>query len=126
MEFGYLIDTNAVIDYLGNKLPSQGASFLDNLIPSVSVITRIEILGWFQITSFQLTSLSAFIDNATVYPLDEKIIVKTIELRQQFRIKTPDAIIAATAIVNNRILVTHNAKDFNRISELNVVDPYDV
>ena len=44
----YLIDTNAVIDYLGQKLPRSGMTFLNDIIdviPNLSVITKIEVLG---------------------------------------------------------------------------------
>jgi hypothetical protein len=45
----YLIDTNAVIDYLGQKMPTAGMLFMNaviDAIPSVSVITKIEVLGF--------------------------------------------------------------------------------
>jgi predicted nucleic acid-binding protein len=126
MELGYLLDTNAAIDYLGNKLPGAGSLFLDNLVPAISVMTRIEILGWFQINAKQLLSLSDFIDNSIIYALDERIILKTIELRQELRIKTPDAIIAATAIINNQILITRNTKDFTSVTGLEVLNPYEI
>lgn len=45
----YLIDTNAVIDYLGRKLPDYGMSFMNTVIdavPNVSIITKIEVLGF--------------------------------------------------------------------------------
>lgn len=42
----YLIDTNAVIDYLDNKLPAKANSFIDDNRPNISVITRIELLAW--------------------------------------------------------------------------------
>ena len=45
----YLIDTNAIIDYLGQKLPSSGMEFMNQIIdniPNVSVITKIEVLGF--------------------------------------------------------------------------------
>jgi predicted nucleic acid-binding protein len=35
----------------------------------------------------------------------------------------PDAIIAATAVVNNLVLWTHNMKDFENIPDLQVYDP---
>ena len=40
MEQGFLMDTNVVIDYLGNNLPPSGAAFIDNLPGVISVITR--------------------------------------------------------------------------------------
>lgn len=45
----YLIDTNAVIDYLGNKLLISGMDFMNTIIdavPNVSVVTKIEVLGF--------------------------------------------------------------------------------
>lgn len=44
------MDSNAVIDYFGNKLPESGSLFMDDLPAVISVITRIEILGWYQAT----------------------------------------------------------------------------
>jgi predicted nucleic acid-binding protein len=44
----YLIDTNAISDYLGGKLSSDGLDFMDELMdnsPAISVINRIELLG---------------------------------------------------------------------------------
>ena len=45
----YLIDTNAIIDYLGNKLPLSGLNFMNGVIdalPNVSVISKIELLSF--------------------------------------------------------------------------------
>jgi hypothetical protein len=42
---GYLIDANAVIDYLDKKLPESGYILMDGISPQISVITRMEILG---------------------------------------------------------------------------------
>jgi len=50
--------------------------------------------------------------------------VKAVDIRKTFKTKLPDAIIAATAIVNNLSLITRNTKDFEKIQELEVVDPY--
>jgi len=45
----YLIDSNAVIDYLSGKIPEKGMLFMNqviNDIPNISVITKIEVLGY--------------------------------------------------------------------------------
>lgn len=120
----YIIDSNVVIDYLGNKLPPNGTAFINKLMPVISIISRIEILGWYRASSEQIAKLSPFINNAFIYPLDEPIILKTILLRQQFKIKTPDAIIASTALVYTLSLLSHNNKDFKGIPGLTVIDPY--
>ncbi len=110
----YLIDSNAVIDYLGNLLPPVGTNFMDNIIPSISTITRIEILGWYNATPQQLLRLHSFIGNTKQYILNEAVIEATIKLRQQHKIKTPDAIIAATALVYKLILISRNMGDFKK------------
>jgi predicted nucleic acid-binding protein len=124
MEQQYLMDTNVVIDYLGNKLPPGGSVFIDNLFPVISVISRIEILGWFGSSPTQLARLNAFVNCALVFTLTENIILKTIAIRQEYKIKTPDAIIAATPVVHNHILLSHNNKDFKAINERIVLDPH--
>ena len=124
MEQQYLIDTNAVIDYLGNLLPQNGAAFMDNIIPAITTITRIEVLGWYNATTQQLERLKPFIDNTKQYPLDETVIYKTLQLRQQYKIKTPDAIIAATALIYSLILISRNTTDFKIINDLQIIDPH--
>ena len=118
----FLIDTNTVIDYLGSRLPEKGLSFMDNIMPEISVITRIELLGWFQAPSDELQKLNSFVEEALIFALDEHVILKTIELRQGYRLKTPDAIIAATALINNISLITRNTADFKNIEGLVVIN----
>jgi predicted nucleic acid-binding protein len=53
-----------------------------------------------------------------IIPVDEEIALKTAEIRRKYqianeKIEVPDAIIAATAIVKNAILVSNNDKDFD-------------
>jgi predicted nucleic acid-binding protein len=44
-------------------------------------------------------------------------------LRRKHKIKTPDAIIAATAIANKYILITSNKSDFSNIKNLKIIAP---
>ncbi len=67
----YLINTNAVIDYLGKKLPATGMDFMGCVIdatPNVSVVTKIEVLG-FNAPDEHYQLLANFIDDATVLDL---------------------------------------------------------
>ena len=59
-----------------------------------------------------------------VIELEPSIKLKTAEIRQQYKIKLPDAIIAATALVYGLVLITRNTKDFGLVPELQVFDPY--
>jgi len=65
-----------------------------------------------------------FTQEAYVFPLNEDIVAKTIELRKKYKIKLPDAIIAATALVFNLVLITHNTIDFKNIKNLKMMDSY--
>ena len=50
----YLIDTNSAIDYLAYKLPAAASKIIDKEIVQMSVITRIELLAWPNISKQQV------------------------------------------------------------------------
>lgn len=66
-----------------------------------------------------------FIQNSIVIGLEEAIILRTIALRKLLKIKLPDAVIAATAIVHDLTLITRNTDDFKNIPGLTVLNPHD-
>ena len=114
----FLMDTNVVIGYLSNQLPSSTASAIDNLPEIIPVITRIELLGWYNAKSIQPAKIQHFIDNSQIYNLNEEVISQTILLRQRYKIKLPDAVIAATAMIHNYTLISRNVDDFENIINL--------
>ena len=119
----YLIDTNVIIDFAQNKLPKSSTILLSNIIdnePKISVINKIELLGFTNTTK----QIIAFVKTATVFDLDEVIVNKTIELRKKHKIKLPDAIIASTAIIHKLTLIAHNVNDFKNIKNLKVQDSF--
>ncbi len=122
----YLIDTNAVIDYLDGKLPSSGNNLLDDNNVNISVITRMELLSWSGSIEKQTEILEEFVSLSQVFNLSESIIQETIKIRKAFTTKLPDAIIAATALTHDFTLITRNTKDFNKIAGLKVVNPHNV
>lgn len=122
----YLIDTNAVIDYLDNKLPDKTAELIDGIDIKISVITRMELLAWPGASKKQTLVLTEFIDASQVSNLEELVILKAIEIRKATKTKLPDAIIAATVLVHKLTLITRNTKDFEKVSGLEVMDPYGV
>ncbi len=122
----YLIDSNAVIDYLSGKIPEKAMSFMNqviNDIPNISVITKIEVLGY-NTTPEAYQLLSGFVEDSIVLGLSDDIVEQTIKIRKENTIKTPDALIAATAAVNQLTLITRNSRDFDKIGGLVVVNPY--
>ena len=126
MGMNMLVDSNVIIDYVSNRIPEKSAKQLDiyfNSNFSVSIVSKIEVLG-FNTQEYELEQLESFIQLSSIVYIDEAVAVKTIEIRRMKRIKLPDAIIAATAPVQNCILLSHNTTDFNKIEGLQVLDPY--
>ncbi|AEG31682.1 type II toxin-antitoxin system VapC family toxin [Thiomicrospira cyclica] len=117
MKNKYLLDTNVVI-YFFNGL-TDDRSLVEILRSSfnISIITKIEFLSWQKLLSDVALNDKAieFISNATVYELDEVVANRTIINRQQYKIKTPDAIIGATAQVHGFEIVTNNVDDFKML-----------
>lgn len=113
----YLIDTNIVIYYFNGLTADEALHDLLRENFKISIITKIEFLGWseFAANPALYSQAKAFIRHAALYGLTDEIAEQAIQLRQQFRTKTPDAIIAATALVNSLAVVTHNTHDFSRL-----------
>ncbi|HEY8928530.1 MAG TPA: type II toxin-antitoxin system VapC family toxin [Mucilaginibacter sp.] len=119
----YLIDTNVIIDLSVGKLPADALKLLANIIdatPQISIVNKIELLSLKNVSP----QIESFVDNAFVFPLDNDVADKTIELRKNHKIKLPDAVIAATALIQNLILITHNISDFQNIRGLKVIDSH--
>jgi predicted nucleic acid-binding protein len=127
-EVKYLIDTNAVIDYLAQNMPESANDFMNgviNSIPNISIITKIELLG-FNASAEHISLLTSFVGDALVFDLTSSIADLTISIRREHKTKLPDAIIAATAIVNGMKLITRNTSDFTGITGLQVLNPFNV
>ncbi|RMD99192.1 MAG: PIN domain-containing protein [Calditrichaeota bacterium] len=95
----YLIDSNAIIDYLSSRFPARGMERMNQIVdagPIVSVISKIEVLG-FNAPPSAYEILCNFFDHSLVLDLTDEIVEQTILLRRKHKIRIPDAIIAATA-----------------------------
>lgn len=123
----FLLDTNSVIYYLDNALPQSALNFLDKALDKqayISVISKIELLGWTPPAGVSLQPVQNFVDNSTILYLTDAVVQKTIEIRRSKKIKLPDAIIAATAVVNGLDIISRNTSDFANISGLTCIDPF--
>ena len=123
-----LLDSNVVIGYLAGRIPEAGMRFVSNIVdqrPHISVISQIEVLR-FNDTPDNEKILAGFINVSIIHPLSPDITRLTIKLCRQSRIKLPDAIIAATALFENRVLVTRNIGDFKNIANLTLVNPWEL
>ncbi|GEO09973.1 type II toxin-antitoxin system VapC family toxin [Segetibacter aerophilus] len=121
---GNLIDTNTAIDYLAQLLPPSASQLIEAMEVNISIVTRIELLCWPNATDNDTDMLLGFISSCTVINLSEPVVEKTIEIRKKYRLKLGDAIVAATALLNRLDLYTRNVKDFDRVLELKIFNPY--
>jgi predicted nucleic acid-binding protein len=122
----YLIDTNAVSDYLSASFPAAGMALMDTAIdavPNISIITQIELLCW-DTDETTTENVKDFIADSVVLDITPGVIAECVAVRKGKKIKTPDAIIAATALANGYTLITNNEKDFANIKGLKIVNPY--
>lgn len=129
MGIKYLWDTNTVIYYLQQLFPPGAEKFIDSILkdeqPVISAITEIELLCWKSATEKDMEILNSFIHDTMVIELEQSIKLKTVELRKAHKIKLPDAIIAATALVYDFTLLSRNLSDFNSIDNLKIINPWE-
>ena len=121
-----LIDTNIVIGYIGNHLNVQVMNKLDKIFDHeyhISVINKIELLGYPNLDNIEEEKFNLFIDHSILHQIDNKTIEISIAIRKKYKIKLPDAIIAATCLANDLTILTNNIKDFEDIEGLKVIGP---
>lgn len=130
MGIKYLWDTNTAIYYLQQQFPPGAEKFIDDLLmdeqPVISAITEIELLCWKTASEKDVEVLHNFINDALVIELEQPIKLKTADIRKVHRIKLPDAIIAATAIVYDLTLISRNVVDFSNINGLKIINPWEM
>ena len=113
----YLADTNAFILLL-DKHPS-----LKGLLTSswhYSFITQIELLCKFNINASETKQVKGLLNICIKLTHNESINDIAIFLRQQYKIKLPDALIAATAPHYQLPLLTFD-KGFKHIKDLDMI-----
>jgi len=122
----FLIDTNILIYHTaGSAIVKE---FLADLITAkafnISMITRIEFLGWHAQTPDGFEKCQRLVKLSNVLPVTEEVADKAIDLRRYRNVKLADAIIAATAVVNDLKLATRNPDDFKGLTALKIVNPF--
>jgi len=126
----WLLDSNVWIDALAG-LP-HGASVLRaaRQRPEVwivfSAITRIEVLGFPNLTEPESAAIRQLLNEFEEVPLSKAVIDQTILIRKAARVKVPDALIAASAQLIQATVVTRITSDFERVPGITVVHPDNV
>ncbi len=124
----FLIDNNVISNYFSGRFSPEIMHFMDSTIdaiPNISVVTEIEALSWVNHDKSKESLIRSFISDANILGLTRAVVDQCIQLRRSRKIRTPDAIIAATAIAYGLTLVTSD-NDFKGIPNLNVFDPFEI
>jgi len=106
-----LLDTNIIIGLL--KGNSEAVVMLHGIgleVCAYSAVTRMELLGFPDITDLERQSINALLNRMLRLSINHEIEETTITFKQRYRVKLPDAIIAATAITHNLELLTLDKK----------------
>ena len=101
-----VLDTNAILYLLGGRLAEQ----LPPAETVVSFITEIELLSYPGLSREGEEQIRDFLKHVAVLDLNDGIKNVAIELRRKYKLKLPDAIICATAIVLDAELVSNDEK----------------
>ena len=119
----YLLDTNGIIALLQKDLSL--VKLLQNAERvGVSAIGQIEFLAFSGLSEADLKLFQQFLRKVEVISLSSQnklLIDRIISIRQQYRLKLPDAIIAAMAIEQSAKLVTRDAQLY-RITDLEIAN----
>ena len=122
----YLIDTNILIYH--TKGLHAASRFIDEVIAlqgfNISILTQIEFLGWEKHTVEGFRKCKRLIELANVHLINEDIAEEAIEPKRSVRIKLADAVIAATALVNDLKLATRNVDDYKAVKDLRIFNPF--
>lgn len=125
-----VIDTDVLIDMFRNHIPA--VDFFNLLIEDYqqneilfSTITTIELIAGSYCTNFGYRENTLhFLSNLNEVSISNKIAVLSGDIKREYHLTLPDAIIAATAITEDATLITRNIKDFERVKGLKLRRPY--
>ena len=111
---GYSFDANILIDALMDHRPAH-----DEIRRAANSGVRLWLsrMAWIEVMSKgsddTVRDALRFLGRFAVDEIDEEISVRAASLRRERpRLKSPDAIILASAQVRGRVLVTRNVRDF--------------
>lgn len=104
-----LFDTNILIDYLsGIDSARKEIARYESLY--ISPVTWMEVMVG--VADDDRDVVNAFLDRFKLVDIDLDVAQRAVKLRQEHKIKLPDAIIWASANKMNALLITRNSRDF--------------
>lgn len=121
-----LLDTNVWIDAHGGR-PDACRVFAQARATQAawigfSSMTKLEVLGYSGLSADDDKGLRELLAQFEEVPVLPAVIGEAILLRRLHKMKSPDANIAATAMLHQAEVVTRNTSDFKKIAGLSVLD----
>lgn len=119
----FTFDTNVIIYYLkgDKKVSSQIEEVLnDSSSIYISTITEVELFGFSKITEKEAYQIEKILETVSIIPLDSRIARMAARIRQLYKLKIADSVIAATVLFTGSVLVTRNVKDFSKVTDLQI------
>lgn len=131
MKLKVVIDTNIIIDHL-RGVPQATKQLYEiergSFEGLISTITVMELLAVPHISQKRLVAINELLELFVHIPVDDQIATAAATLLGQYRsshgLEPMDALIAATALVNEAVLFTLNKKHFKFIQGLVSINPY--
>lgn len=121
-----IFDSNTLI-YISKNILKIENLITPNVQPSISIISHIEVLGFPFATNEDQLYMQKICSLCKLMYLSDLLVSETIKLRKEYRIKLPDAIIYASALVENLPLVTNNIADFKSLNRnVELINPFDL
>lgn len=123
----YLLDTNIFIYYFNGETllePLFEEIFAQNATGFYCPISWVELLCYPALTNNEANQILSFLRTLTCVELTESVLDGAAQIRREYRVPLPDAVIAACAIAATATLVTRNTNDFLRINGLIVFNPF--
>ena len=116
-------DTNSIIYYLEGA--QEVVPIVEEILtaqprPLIATVSELELFSSPSLTSTEAVRIEEFISTCVLVLLDSQIARIGAKLRREYRLKTADSIVAATALFTNSTLLTRNVKDFKKIPDLSL------
>jgi predicted nucleic acid-binding protein len=112
------VDTNILLYLLnGDKVVSE---LLDSKKIFISFISEIELLSFRKLSTQENKIIRQLLSDCTLIDMNEEIKLKTIELKLNYNLKIPDAIIGATSSYLKIPLVTAD-KQFKSVKNIDLI-----
>jgi predicted nucleic acid-binding protein len=112
------LDTNIILYLLSGD--ETVAEFLNNKNIFISFVTELELLGYKDMDPEELPAIENLLADITIVDINTEIKKTVIGLRKSYKLKLPDAIIAATSVYLNLTFMTSD-RNLSKLSELNIL-----